>query len=284
MPIRDQKFLPGSKVAEHLVPVALTTANSLTARSFFLFRPGYQFAVTRLGAGCRTKAGAVTINARILRGDSGLVSNAALAIDSDATKFQVGAFSYVLAGQVYAKAAATALTFSAANTIATASKWGVFAVQINAAGTVSTVPGATAMAYGTRAEALAALPAPSANNVVLGAIVIQTKAGAGWTANTDDMTDGSDVTTAEFLQASALFPALVVDPLAAALTPVGGQYVEATTKQRGAFFETVGSKTSLLVLTQTTDGTGALTDASVMLGIREHPLNGEASPGSLLRV
>jgi len=47
------------------------------------------------------------------------------------------------------------------------------------------------------ATALAALPAPDAGNVAYGTIAIENNAG-DWTANTDDLTDASDVTTAAF--------------------------------------------------------------------------------------
>jgi len=132
---------------------------------------------------------------------TGLVAKGTLAIHSTPEQFKTTATAiYRVNGAQYTKSAATGLTFTAAHVV-TANKYGVVLVQVNAAGTVSTkVPGAT-QAYNTAALALAALPAPDANNVPLGYIAIANNAG-DWTANTDDLTNGSDVTTATFVDAA----------------------------------------------------------------------------------
>lgn len=103
---------------------------------------------------------------------------------------------FAINGVAGTKAAATGLTFSAAHVV-TASKFGVILVQVNAAGTISTKVPASPQAYDTAAAALAALPEPDAGKVALGYIAIAAKA-ATWTANTDDLTNGSDLTTATF--------------------------------------------------------------------------------------
>lgn len=137
----------------------------------------------------------------------GLLQSGALAIDAVPEKFKTTATAlYRITGVGFRKAATTAIVFSAAHPV-TASKFGIILVQINDAGTVSTkIPGATqttAMAYNSAALALAALPAPDAGNIALGYIAIAAKA-ALWTANTDDLTNGSDLTTATFVNASVL--------------------------------------------------------------------------------
>jgi len=120
-----------------------------------------------------------------------------LAIDSVAEKFKTGQTSAFLIGGVsHTKAATTALVFTAAHVI-TALKFGCIRVQINAAGTVSTKVVGTPQAYDDAPTALAALPAADAGNVSLGHIAIENNAG-DWTANTDDLTNASDVTTAAF--------------------------------------------------------------------------------------
>lgn len=274
MPIRDAKFLPASKTAEHLYTAPVVTAINLTARPFLVFRPGYQFAVTRLGLGNRTEAGAVSIDCRIARTD-GLLFTAALAKDAgEPEDMQVGSFSYFLNGTVLSKTGASGIDFSAAHVV-TQNRWGAIAVQINASGTVSTKVPSSPQGYGTAAEAYAAIPAADANNVLIGAIVIQAKVSGNWTANTDDLTAGSDCQAITFYQFATLFPAAVVTPTTAALNAVSGQYVEATIKSTDAFFETVGSKTSTLICWQTTDGSGALTDGLCTVGLRLYPLNGE---------
>ncbi|MBI3947119.1 MAG: phage major capsid protein [Armatimonadetes bacterium] len=70
-------------------------------------------------------------------------------------------------------------------------------VQINAAGTISAKVPASPQACADAPAALAALPSPDAGNLSLGYIAIESNAG-DWTANTDDITDGSDLTTAAF--------------------------------------------------------------------------------------
>lgn len=107
---------------------------------------------------------------------------------------------YRVLGAQYSKTAAVDLTFTAAHVI-TASKFGAILVQINAAGTISTKVVASPQAYDTAALALAALPSPDAGNIALGYIQIANNTG-DWTANTDDLTNGSDVTTAAFVDAS----------------------------------------------------------------------------------
>jgi hypothetical protein len=137
---------------------------------------------------------------------NGVLQAAGLAKDATAEKFKTTATLYWRRlGIQFSKTAATALTFTA-NHVVTASKFGIILVQVSDTGTISTkVPGATqttAMAYATAAAALAALPDPDAGNTPIGYIAIAAKA-ATWTANTDDLTDGSDVTTATFVSYTA---------------------------------------------------------------------------------
>jgi len=130
--------------------------------------------------------------------NDGLLVHGALAISGVAAeKFKTTATAvYTINGVTYTKAATDNLTFTAAHEI-TASKFGIILIQIDAAGTISTkVPGAL-QAYDSAALALAALPAVDASNVALGYIAIANIAST-WTANTDDLTDASDVTTAAF--------------------------------------------------------------------------------------
>lgn len=131
-----------------------------------------------------------------------LIAKGTLAVSAVAAeKFKTTATAgFHVNGGYYTKAATDNLTFSAAHVV-TASKFAVILIQINAAGTVSTkVPGSP-QAYNTAALALAALPEPDAGNVALGYIAIAAKA-ATWTANTDDLTNGSDLTTAAFVDAN----------------------------------------------------------------------------------
>ncbi len=146
----------------------------------------------------------------------GILSAPGLKIDSTPEKFEIDdAFAYRLNKLVYVKDAAGELTFGAAHTVNAGSeagnKWGAILVQINAAGAVSTKVSDADQAYDTRAEAVAALPDADAENVAIGYIVIQTEdSEVSWTADTDDMTDGSDVETAEFVDGDVrALPALI---------------------------------------------------------------------------
>lgn len=126
-----------------------------------------------------------------------------------AEKFKITTTAvFRILGVLYSKGATDNLTFTAAHVI-TAAKYGCVLVQIDAAGTVSTKVVATPQAYNTAALALAALPAADAAKVALGYWAIANNAG-DWTANTDDLTNGSDVTTALFVDGTpAALPAAV---------------------------------------------------------------------------
>lgn len=140
----------------------------------------------------------------LARGDAGtneLIRKATLAIHSTPEQFATTSIAaYRIAGVVYTKAVTAALTFTLGHIIA-ASKFGVILVQINTAGTISTKVPATTQSYNSAPLALAALPSPDAGNISLGYIAIANDAGA-WTANTDDLTNGSDLTTAAFVDSA----------------------------------------------------------------------------------
>jgi hypothetical protein len=153
---------------------------------------------------------AFAANTDAISNTNGVTAVGALQISATAEKFKTTATAaYVIAGVDYTKGATDNLTFTAAHVI-TASKFGVILVQINAAGTISTkVPSAT-QAYNDAPTALAALPSPDAGNVQLGYIAIENNAG-DWTANTDDLTNASDVTTAAFTDATEVNVVTYVD-------------------------------------------------------------------------
>lgn len=130
---------------------------------------------------------------------NGIMQTGTLAIDAVPEKFKTTTVLYWRRNGIqFSKAATTAIVFSAAHPV-TAAKFGIVLVQITDAGVISTkIPGATqttTMAYNSAALALAALPAVDAGNTKVGHIAIAAGV-AGWTANTDDLTNGSDLTTA----------------------------------------------------------------------------------------
>lgn len=124
-----------------------------------------------------------------------------IAIDAVPEKYKTTTTMwYTIDGVSYEKTAVTAQVFSAAHVV-TASKFGIILLQIDSAGAITTkVPAATpttAMAYETANAALAALPSPDSARAYFGYILIGAKA-ATWTANTDDMTPASDLTSVVF--------------------------------------------------------------------------------------
>lgn len=133
--------------------------------------------------------------------DNSVVVKSTLAIDAVPEKFKTTTtMYYTISGVSYAKLAAAAIVFTAAHVI-TANKFGIILLQINAAGVVSSKVPLANQAYNTAALALAALPAADADNIAIGYIAIANNAG-DWTANVDDLTNASDVTTAAFVDAT----------------------------------------------------------------------------------
>jgi hypothetical protein len=133
----------------------------------------------------------------------GLVTAPTLSVAATTTKIASTAFQYHISNLVYSKAAVAAgFAFSAAGTINTAAGaglfWGVWAIQINAAGTISTKSPAANQVYANEAAAIAALPAADTGNVRIGYVTVQSKDTTKWTANTDDLTPASDCQDSNF--------------------------------------------------------------------------------------
>jgi len=135
----------------------------------------------------------------------GLMAIGTLLISGTAEKFKTTTTAeFIIDGVPHTKAAADNLVFSAADTInvgaATGTFWGAWLVQTNAAGTVTTKPaaGLDDQVYTTEALAVAALPAADADKAALGYITVNSDTDVDWVANTDDLTDASDCTTADF--------------------------------------------------------------------------------------
>jgi hypothetical protein len=117
------------------------------------------------------------------------------AVDDAEIKTTTTAY-YKINGIQYSKAATDELPFSAADTINTGEAagdyFGVWLVQINAAGVISTKSPAADQVYESAEAALEALPAVDSGNVALGSIVIGANTDSKWTAQTDDLVAASD--------------------------------------------------------------------------------------------
>lgn len=152
--------------------------------------------------GSMTNAGAIT----------GVISDPVIAIGSTAERVANGAFNYRIENVNYSKGAVAAgSTFTAAHVIA-ASSWGAINLYVNIAGTIiSRVPGSSQT--GIQTYASAALAHAAADAIIypdpygacyIGRILINSD-GTTWTANTDDMTNASDLTTATFISDTPSF-------------------------------------------------------------------------------
>jgi hypothetical protein len=142
--------------------------------------------------------------------DNGAVTSPAIALGSTKTQVANGLFYYRIAGINYSKAAVAAgSAFSAAHTI-TASKFGAIKIYINAAGAISSKVNRDVqtdpLASNDVADAINAANGitPDAETIEIGMVVIQNN-GSLWTANTDDMDDGIDVTKAVFYSTTSSF-------------------------------------------------------------------------------
>jgi hypothetical protein len=139
---------------------------------------------------------------------AGIVSPTALGIGTTAEKIASTAFQYYINGIVYSKSAVAAGTaFSAADTInvgaAGGSFWGIWAVQINTAGTISTKSPAADQTYANEAAAIVDLPDADTGNVRIGYVTVQSNAGVSWVANTGDLTPTSDCLDSNFYNTAA---------------------------------------------------------------------------------
>lgn len=140
---------------------------------------------------------------------TGVITNPTLAIDSIATKFANAAFSYRINGTNYSVAADSAgNAFTAAHVIGngTDDLWGGIWVGINAAGTFVTRVPLTPQVYVSAAEVHAALDAiPVRSDLCYVGRIIINAAALTWTANSKNLTDSGEVTTATFISATSNF-------------------------------------------------------------------------------
>jgi hypothetical protein len=192
----------GKNVIDHTCDVKFT---SLAATAIS--------AVTVVLQGASTNEHAVT----------GPITNPTLAIGSTAEQWKTGTFYYRINNVNYTKTTVAAgVAFSAAHAV-TAEKYGVILCFINAAGAVSTQVVSATQAYNTAALAhaaadtyLAGIASPNKSLCYIGRILINAEAGNDWNANTDDMTNGSDLTTATFLSEPITFMDLGTNAFSAA--------------------------------------------------------------------
>lgn len=261
--VGDRKMDPASLTIQKRDRFALVPAVSKTERPFAVIRPGAKFEVD--GADLQTidETGAVTGIVRIVAQSDAIVTLPVFAVDATPEKYDITAF-IARVGGIFVEKAATAAGLFTANHVITANKYGAILFQMTNAGVISTKVVATPQAYNDAASALAALPAADAGKLAIGYLAIHNNAG-DWVANTDDLTNGSDLTTAAF----TAYPVTARDCLSAAMAAADGTYVE------GALNATLanrrGTAVEDIVCFYTSDGTGALVNGSLMVKWRPYP-------------
>lgn len=167
-------------------------------------------AATKISAVTIKLQGSHTGNSAVtgVTGDDDNDSNPALAVGSTAERVANGAFDFRINGTNFSKAAVSAgSVFTAAHVIGDGASalWGVILIYIDKAGLIiSKAPLATQVYASAElahvaGDALQAEPVlDSAGAAYIGRVLIQSDT-TTWTANTDDMTNASDLTTATFL-------------------------------------------------------------------------------------
>lgn len=246
----------------------LAIGQSLTKRPALVIPFAHPRKLLGIGIYCEAITAAVTFDA-LWMGQNEIITAATLAIHSTPEQYAGGAMRARVSGLFVEKAAATAQTFTAAHVI-TASKHGIVMVQLGTGGTYTTKVPAATQAYDSAALALAAGLAlsPDADKVFVGYILIANNTG-DWTANTDDLTDGSDVTTATFVNLAAT----AVTALGGAITPVALKRVAGTLSTTLNAIRTQAAKD--LVVIYTSDGSAVLTRATIDIATRIYPAQGE---------
>jgi hypothetical protein len=271
--IGDNKLDPRAAVALKELPIPLITATTQTDVLALNYKPGYSFELAALRGSCSAEAGAVTANV-VIAPPTAILLAGAISVHSTPEQLASAIARYIIGGKVISVAAGTALAFSAAHVV-TASKFGAILLQRSNAGAWSTkVPAATAttaMAYDTATAAELAVLAlsPDADKIAVGHIIIAADSG-GWTAITDDLTNGSDLTTATITTYAAQARAC-----SSALAFVAGEEARGTLSTDRTRVR--GSKTDHLIVLYTTDGTGALTNGVVTPVIKIRPAAGQSS-------
>lgn len=125
-----------------------------------------------------------------------------LAIGSDKPKVAYIAFEYHINGEEYSKGASTTGVALSGDTVPD-TKAGAWALEINAAGTVSIVPAsANGTGYVDKAAAIAALPAQTADKARLGVVAVLMSGGTFVPGTTD--LDDVTVASSQFVDATPL--------------------------------------------------------------------------------
>jgi hypothetical protein len=146
------------------------------------------------------KPGVILTREGLLPSSDGIILElGGFAISSTAEEFKTASQLTALIDGRQVDVAADATIPLSAGHVVTASLFGVVVCQVSVAGAFTSKVASTTQAYTTAALALAAAPKADTGNAKVGHIAIAADSG-GWTSITDDLTNGSDLTTATFVE------------------------------------------------------------------------------------
>lgn len=266
MLIRDKHIDPSAKFHNRVLPIALTIATGLTDAVIHLVKAPFDFKILRAAIYARLYTATASIRVVLSKAEGIVVKCTSLAIATTVTSFRTnGTLTYLAGGLVKTKAATDNIAFTAAHATSAANKWMAILVQIDAAGAVSTKVSAATQAFDTEAAAIAALPTADALKVAIGYITVMNTA-AAFTCNTTALNAGT-VTDNYYVYAERL--------AFAAANPIAGQ--EVVPALSATAVDTEIEDDEYLVVLCTSDGTGALTNATLNLNVRPHNLRGDTA-------
>ena len=285
------KLSPNNAAAKMVIAVPFRDHTSLAAVVVRVLQVPFSFLVERIAAYASAVTDAVTgIVGIVAPGTS--IEGVTMVIGGTNTKYKVSvAFTALMPNKsatVVAGVVGTLppivnvpvtdnLVFSSAFTINVAAAagvhWGAVRVQMDSTGTFSTKVSSADQAYTSETPAINAAPKPDAGFFDCGTISIEMATGTTFTAKTTALT-GGNVTAVNYNGAATGFTNVCsADTVFEELGWVVAGAMVATVAGRS-----VRQAGGLLVVKETTDGSGSVTDGTLDVVIRAWPLDGEV-PG-----
>lgn len=257
-------------IRKHVTVPVVSAAAINNDDPFFSYQPRFNFRLTDLTAYATVIATTLSTIKAIVAPLLSAAGNA-VAASAAAVTFSIELYFQNVAGVLTSRAATAAQAFTGTETIA-ANLWGVWLVQVTAAGVQTTKAAADAMAFATEADALAATPAPDALNGVCTVITIQA-AGGVFTAGTTN-TNAGNAFNSHGREGHSLVLAV-----SAARQQVQGTRATALRDDAGVRL-IVGTSADLIVLTARRTAASVITNGQAVMEFRKTPAQGEGIEAS----
>jgi hypothetical protein len=282
MSITTGKLAPNNAAAKSVVTTRFRDANNLAAVVIRLVQVPFSFLVESITAYASAVTDAVTAIVGVVNPGTS-IEGVALGIAGTVSKFKVtAAFTAVMPtkvllaiNKVVLKAIADNIAFSTAFTINHAGVagqfWGVVRVQMDALGAVSTKVPSQDQVFTTEAYAKYQAPPADPGMFDCGTITIRSAAGVQFLAQTTAL--NAVGTTVNYNGAASGFRNVCsADTVFEEVGEVTFGAMQAKVADRS-----VSVAGGLLVVKETTDNTGSVTDGTLDVGIRAWPLDGEVA-------